>query len=134
MKKPAPTLPRKLWIGTYEFKLNFTESEHPGLCGEDGQMEADGRNCIIWLAEDMGPRRLLEIVLHEITHAINWVHDIDDDDGKTVIKEEALAQKHGMAWSQFWLDNPRFERWFVFALARIRRERRVDDPPTTESK
>ncbi len=134
MKKPAPVLPRKLWIGAYEFKVNYTAADTPALCGEDGQMEADGRRCIIWLSDDMDTRRLLEIVLHEITHAINWVHDIDDDDKTVQVLEEDVAEKHGKAWAALWLDNPRFERWFAYVLARIRRERRVDDPPTTESK
>lgn len=127
-------MPRKLWIGSYEFKVNLVASEHPSLCGEDGQMEADGRRCIIWLSEDMDTRRMLEIVLHEMTHAINWVHDIDDDEKTVMILEEDLATAHGKAWSQVYLDNPRFERWLTYTLARIRRERRVNDPSTTESK
>lgn len=139
MKKPEPALPRKLWIGTYEFPLHLVspDDQHLGLGKTDPADEREGMTLTgeavggfgIWIANNIAMRKQLEIMLHEVTHAINWVYDIDDGSD-----EESIATAHGTAWSQFWLDNPRFERWLVYTLARIRRARRVDDPPTTESK
>lgn len=84
------------------------------LTGEDGSE--------IYLNNLLDTSRTLEVVLHEITHAINWVYDVDDG-----TEEENIAEKHGLGWSQFWLANPRFEAWLVHTLKSIRKERRKHD-------
>lgn len=136
MKKPIPPLPRRVWVGSYEFSMRLVDPTDKMLLDCKGvassgmsTFDHDGEGYGIWVSEMMALRTRLEIVMHEITHAINFAYDV-----KNRSAEETIAEKHGHAWSQFWLDNPRFERWFVYTLAAIRKERRVDDPPTTESK
>lgn len=120
-----PSLPRKAWIGSYEFPLRLVPPDDPVLATDaepcefdDGAMVAEESTRGIYIAANLDRRKLLEIFHHEITHAINWVNDIDDG-----VDEETIALKHGEAWSAFWLDNPRVQRWHTVTLNAIRRER-----------
>jgi hypothetical protein len=115
-------LPRKVWVGSHEFAVRTVAAEDPVLDGEDGDMTTDGTTGVISIAANLDGRRRLEIVLHELTHALNWSYEIEDG-----IDEEDIATKHGRAWTVFWLENPRFESWLVYALAKIRREQRTGD-------
>lgn len=134
--KQAPRLPKKLWIGTYEVSLRLVPKTEPKLEGDaDGIFLSDEDDRAILIPNNLDSRRRLEVLMHEITHAINWVGDIDEEEG--AIEEEKIATQHGMLWSQFWLDNPRFEKWMVYILSKIRQERaradRDDAPPTAET-
>jgi hypothetical protein len=67
-------------------------------------------------------------VWHEITHAIHWDREVDDevdaliDDGKGDIEvEESITKVQGIAWTQFLLDNPKFQRWLTFTLNKLAR-------------
>lgn len=111
-------LPKKLWVGSYEFPLRQIEPDDVVLGGDDGLMEPAETNRGIYIANNLDRRKTLEIILHEITHAINFVNDIDDGED-----EETVATKHGIAWSMFLLDNPRFQRWLTYTLNKIRKER-----------
>jgi hypothetical protein len=114
------TLPKKVEVGSYEFALHVVPASDTKLDGADGICyfaEEDGGRAI-FVAAGLGLRKMLDVVLHELTHAINWCHDIDDG-----ADEEAIATKHGTAWSQLFLDNPKFQRWLVSILNRIRKER-----------
>lgn len=130
-------IPTKLWVGSYEFplllvppddlhlQLGKTEDEEPrqGMTLTGDEVGGFG----IWIANNLALRQRLHIVWHETTHAIHWVHDIDDvegEGGKLSIDEETLAERHGIAWPQFLLDNPRFERWVSYTLDRIRKGQR----------
>jgi hypothetical protein len=121
MATPSLTklLPTRLWIGTYEFYLMSVPRTHPKLDGDaDGITYTGDDGNLICIASHLDARRMLEVVLHEVTHAINWVNDIEDG-----TDEEDVATKHGHAWSALLLDNPRFQRWLTVALNRIRKER-----------
>lgn len=113
-------LPRKVWVGPYEFPVRVVPTSDPVLDSgvADGATVTleEGRG--IFLSEQLDRRKLLEIVTHEVTHAINWAYDIEDG-----VEEEAIASQHGIAWSQFLLDNPRYQRWLTSTLNAIRRER-----------
>lgn len=116
--KVSAALPNKIWVGSYEFPLRVVPAGDPMLDNADGCTEFD-ENCRgIKIASNLATRHRLEIVIHEITHAINW--SVDLEDGAT---EEDVATKHGRAWSQFLLDNPRYVAWLTFTLNKIRRER-----------
>ena len=41
--------------------------------------------------------------------------------------DEELAEKYGIAWSQFFLDNPRFVSWMAYTLNKIRNEQKSVD-------
>jgi hypothetical protein len=68
-------------------------------------------------------RERLVIVLHELTHCIYWVYDIDED--SAVIDEESIAEKHGKAWTQLYLDNPRIVKWLVYTVDKIRKDQKA---------
>lgn len=121
-----PPLPRKVWVESYEFGMKLVPANDPILDDNTGMtVTEEGKKCI-YISDALEIRHRLEIVLHEITHAINWVHDIGDggdDEDMVMMDEEDLAAKHGRAWSAFFLDNPRFQRWLTYTLNRIRKER-----------
>jgi hypothetical protein len=136
-------IPSKLWIGGYEFELRtvavgdevnatLDKADQLILKAEDGVMLSGPVHYAIWLSASLNMRRRLEIVLHEITHALNWLHDIKDVRKYVHVDEETLAERHGRAWAQFWLDNPRFERWMTYTLARIRSEQRTGSSPAAD--
>lgn len=114
--------PAKLWVTSYEFPFEFLHPEDPILEGDDGCMESDEDKRGIYVSASLDARKMLEIVWHEVTHAINWACDIDEE--KDVIDEETIALQHGLSWSQFFLDNPKFVRWYVSVVNRIRKERK----------
>lgn len=121
MREPAP--PRKVWVGTYEFALRFVAPDDPILVVRgrisDGVTDLESQTIdIAWHLDD---RKTIEVVWHELTHAINWVNDIKDG----VRSEETIARKHGIAWSQFHLDNPKFFRWYSHLVRRIGKERKA---------
>lgn len=136
-KKRKPGMPSKIFVGSYEFAMRFVPINDERLTGDDGDNDNNGI-CIteegnrgVYLSAAMEPRLLLEVVTHEITHAINWAYDVDVE-GEP-IEEEELTRKHGVAWAAFYLDNPRYLPWLQDLLARIRREqRRSDDRESDE--
>lgn len=112
--------PTKVWVAPYEFPLHFVPPDAPELEGADGMTDTSEEGRGIWINAALDDRKTLEIVWHEVTHAINWVHDVTN----RMRSEEVLARKHGIAWSQFWLDNPKFIRWYDSVVKRIHRERK----------
>lgn len=128
--KRNPPLPGKLWIGTFEVPLRVVPPSHDALTDDDDGTQSNGMSVTdedtigIWIASNLPTRKRLEIVLHEITHLIDWAYGIDDDDGKTVT-EEQVAEQHGKAWTQLYLDNPRFLKWLVFTVDKIRKDQKA---------
>lgn len=115
-------LPKKVEVGTYEFPIQIVSAGDARLDGDaDGityfGAEGEPARCIL-IAGRLGPKRTLDVVMHELTHAINWVTGVDD--GTT---EEGIADAHGRAWVALLLDNPRFVRWLNYVLERLRAER-----------
>jgi hypothetical protein len=127
-------LPKKVWVGTQEFYLRVEPRTHPVLAPhEKDQPNSDGMTVFdesphenvkdwkpwsIYLSDDLSLPMGLETLWHELTHAINWAYDIEDG-----AEEEYIADKHGKAWSQFWIANPRFARWWNSQCVAIRKER-----------
>jgi len=112
--------PTKVWVGTYEFTLDFLPPDHPSLMvrGKTNDGCTDVEEQEIAVAAHLDDRKMLEIVWHELTHAINWVYDITDG-----AREETIARKHGVAWSTFWMDNPHYVRWYQYVANKIKRAR-----------
>lgn len=119
-------IPNRVWVGAYEFPVKIIPAKHAAL--DDGGahgctfFDSDygfGIPRAILLADNLDTRHRLEIFIHEITHAINFAHAVANDKGLQVKDDEELCEKHGLAWSQFFLDNPRFVRWMVYTLERL---------------
>jgi hypothetical protein len=118
--------PAKLYIGTYEFPLAFVLPSDEALDGADGITCLSEEERGIWLSEALDDRKLMEIALHEITHAIDWAYDISERANKirnADKREEFYATQFGIAFSAFWLDNPKFIRWYDSIARRIKRDR-----------
>ncbi len=110
--------------------MRLVDPKHTALIDAEGNgshgmttFGAEGEEPLgIWIANDLDARKRLEVVLHEITHAINHSRGVEDG-----ITEEDLTEHHGLGWSQFWLDNPRMVSWLVYTLSRIRKGQRTGD-------
>lgn len=122
-------LPVKIWVGSYEFPIEVVTPDDPILEKADGIAQFEESKRGIYISAALDDRKFFEIVWHEIEHAINWDREIDDkiealvDDGKGDDIEEELTKTHGIAWTQFFLDNPKFQRWFTYTLNKLRKER-----------
>jgi hypothetical protein len=119
MKALIERFPKKVWVGTFEFPVHFVEGTHEKL--DKGELNGcalfDQPETAIYFCESLPAVKLLEIVWHEFTHAVNYVSDIEDG-----VEEETICEKHGKAWSQFWIQNPRFARWWLAACIAVRKE------------
>lgn len=118
MRPVAP--PTKVWVGTCEYTFDFALPDDPRLIvrGKISDGVTDVEEQSILIAAHLDDRKLMEIAWHEVTHAVDWVYDIEDG-----AREETIARRHGIAWSQFWFDNPRFVRWYSYLANKIKRAR-----------
>jgi hypothetical protein len=123
-------LPERVWVGTYEFPIEIVLPDAEVLGGADGIAIFDEAERGIYICASLDNRKFLEIVWHEITHAIHWDREVDDevdaliDDGKGAFEvEESITKVQGIAWTQFLLDNPKFQRWLTYTLNKLRKER-----------
>lgn len=119
--------PLKVYVETYEFPLYFVLPDDEALLGNEGITGLLEEERGIWISEALEDSKLLEIVRHEVNHAINWVYGVDDFLANKKLsmakKEEAVAAIHGRAWSRFYLDNPKFVQWHMHVLKRIWKDR-----------
>jgi hypothetical protein len=128
-REPQP--PAKLWIFVYEFPLHFVLPDSPELIvngfPSNGVCDTDEESLSIYIAASLDDRKMLEVVWHEVTHAINWAYELEKKLKharlSTEKREEIVAQVHGEGFSQFFLDNPKFVRWYTHVVNRIRKER-----------
>ncbi len=134
-------LPRKIFVGSYEFPVILAHPSDPRLMHGDGKDAELGEGMSytgepdysIVLANDISPMRRLAVFIHEITHVINWTSDFDEDEAAII--EEDIATAHGEAWAKFYLDNPKYLAWLVYTVGRIKQDRkqtqRETDAPET---
>lgn len=123
--------PEKLWIAQYEFPLHFVLPDDEALVvngfPSNGVTDIDEDNLAIHVSASLDARKTMEVVWHEITHAINWAYRLEERLGRARLtaakREEIVAQVHGEAWSQFYLDNPKFVRWYSYLAKTIAAER-----------
>jgi hypothetical protein len=99
-------LPRRVKVGHYLYTVQVKEltSDAWGYC--------DVGSHIIEIDQSQTADRLLEVVLHEITHAISDVFGVRD---KTT--EEAAVTAFGKGWAAVLLDNPSVLPWLAQARA-----------------
>lgn len=127
-------LAKRVWLKNYEFGIEIREPSDPVFREESAapdDMPAEGLTDTekrrIYVAAGLELRRLVEVVWHEIQHAINWVNDVEPAiakfKGDATEAEELIAEVSGIAWTTFFLDNPRMQQWFTRVFNQIRRER-----------
>lgn len=119
-----PPLPPKIWVDSYEFLLEIRPSSDPifeprpdEIASGITHFDLPGRG--VFISSDTDIRQRLEVLLHEITHAICDAHGINE---RGRYQEDYLALKFGKAWSALMVDNPKLRRWINWAADRIRRE------------
>jgi hypothetical protein len=113
-------LPSRVWVGTYEFPMEIVPPDDERIeANERGACAIEEDNYWIVIAAYLANTATLEVVLHEVEHAINWVFDINVDDAF----EEEVVTEHGKAWARVWLDNPKLLKWVDYMTKLIRKER-----------
>lgn len=114
MHELVAKLPKRAFIGLLEFRIEVvTEPIEDGDC--DGQTDLATRH--VQIHRDLPFKRFVNVVLHELVHAINF------DQGTTdMADEETFTNNLANGLTQFYLDNPRFASWFDRAFKAIRKE------------
>lgn len=110
--------PDKVWIGTVEFSIRAVEANHEKLDGGETDGITEYAPPQIHVANSLSLSSFMETLYHELTHAVDFVSEIEDG-----IAEEEIADRHGKAWSQLWINNPRFLRWWSKACIQVRKDR-----------
>lgn len=114
-------LPRRIKVGQYTFRLMVTNpTEQPDLENCDGL--TDFNKFHIYLDETMRRQRAINVVQHELIHAINWVYGVNDG-----AEEEHITTQVTNGLVEMWMSNPKVVNWFVKNLRVMKRENARDD-------
>lgn len=114
-------LPRRIKIGQYTFRIVISNKEaSPDLEGCDGI--TDFEKFRIYLDESLHRQRAINVVQHELTHAINWVYGVNDG-----AEEEQITTQHTNGLIELWVSNPKVFGWFAKSLRAMKRENAKDD-------
>lgn len=114
-KEWAERLPKKLRISAYDFRLELWDSSQAQSTRKFGEFSAIEQRITIQ-AEYASPVTMVDTLLHEILHAIYWVHGIDDKD-----EEERIVNTMAVAWTQVWRDNPALLDWLTAIMVEVRK-------------
>lgn len=114
-------LPRRIKVGQYTFRVVISnETDQPDLEGCDGI--TDFAKFRIYLDETLHRQRAVNVVQHELIHAINWVYGVDDG-----AEEEHITTQVTNGLVELWMSNPKVVNWFVKNLRAMKRENARDD-------
>lgn len=109
-------LPSTIRVGALDFDLCFisgVDAEAKGIYGECCQFHQ-----YINLRRDLSDDRLVDVLMHELTHAISGTYGLYDPKSDD-IPEERLANVMGAAWAQIWRDNPALLKWLTAMQKKI---------------
>lgn len=109
-------LPRKAKIGQYTFRITLTTAEKNSILVDCDEM-TDFVAFRIYIDENLHRQRAINVVQHELTHAINWVYGVDDG-----AEEETITTQHTNGLIELWVNNPKIFNWFVKSLRTMKRE------------
>lgn len=117
------TLPRRIAIGAYTFRVKLVPAGHEKLKDEDS--DSDGMTVFdeqcIYLCSSLALHRALNVVQHEVSHAINWVNDVSDES-----TEEEFVTRNTNGLVEVQMRNPRYVRWVNSAIRRFKKESSSD--------
>lgn len=117
----APVLPSRVWVGTYEFACEVREPGDKIFQGHArGICHFNQPDRGIYLCADTDLRERLEVLFHELKHAIVFAYEVR----LTRITEEKLANVSGIAWSALFIDNPKLYRWVDSVAKQIRQKQK----------
>jgi hypothetical protein len=114
-------LPRRVKIGQYTFRVLVSNATEAPIL-EDCDGITDFETFRIYVDESLHRQRAVNVVQHELTHAINWVYGISDG-----AEEEHITTQHTNGQIELWVSNPKVVNWFVKNLRAMRRENSKDD-------
>jgi hypothetical protein len=117
MKFLVEKLPQRVKVGSYTFSIDLVPSGTPSL-GEDNYGMTLFDSCRIFLDDGLSFDRLVNTVLHEVSHAVNHTYGISDG-----AEEETIATQSANGWMQVLLDNPKLELWLHQAWRELRKTR-----------
>lgn len=100
------------------YTVHFVGPDHPKLDGARGHMYGEPPE--VYIDATRSAREVLELVWHELTHAVNEEHSLLIP--RKRLTEERVATCHGHAWTQVLLDNPKLRAWIDLASDYIKSE------------
>jgi hypothetical protein len=112
-------LPRRMQVGAFVFRVLLESSEHELLAEAFGRCDTDNRR--IYVRQDMDAELALNTVVHELSHAVNWVYGVNDDS-----TEEQFTGQHTNGLIDLWMRNPRLVLWITKTLRRAKKEAHAD--------
>lgn len=118
----AKTLPRRIGIGAYTFRVQIVPADHPKLCQTgNGERDCDGftdtEEMRIYLWDGMSVSRVLNVMQHEVSHAINWVNNVFDGS-----EEETFVENNTNGLVEVQVRNPRYLTWVVRMVRLFKKE------------
>lgn len=114
-------LPRRIKVGQYTFRMVVSNSDaSPDLDGCDGI--TDFEKFRIYLDETLHRQRAINVVQHELIHAINWVYGVADG-----AEEEHITTQVTNGLVELWVSNPKVVNWIVKNLRAMKRENAKDE-------
>jgi hypothetical protein len=120
-----PPPPSRVWMGGYEWRLEGVHSTDKRLSKCFGmtyfdEVEDGATMFTCYYAVDRPAREVFDTVWHELTHALNHAHGLTLKSTSVRKNDEAIASKHGYAWTQAFLDNPALVHWIGVAVPFIK--------------
>lgn len=98
-------LPKSVRVGFFVYTIEAISAELADAKGLYGY--ADNNTNEIKVSDGLNDQQLLNTVLHEVLHAIHWIHGLHDDS-----TEEEFTNLSTNGLCAFFADNPEFVDWF----------------------
>ncbi len=104
-------LPNKIKVACFDIEIREWDAKTANVRGCFGEYSGD--ECIIRIDATHNSQRVVETLIHEITHAIYHLYCISDED-----KEERIVTAISRGWFQVYRDNPEVLDLVHFHVAR----------------
>lgn len=108
-------LPRRFQVGPHVWRIAVVAPSHPMLVGCDGL--AVFAEYKIYLDKTLSLSRAVEVVTHELSHAINHNGNVGDDS-----TEENFVTVHSAGQVELFMRHARLHDWHTRSIRRMRRE------------
>jgi hypothetical protein len=118
VQKPVDSykgLPRRITVGAFTFRVHIEPETHPELVDAFGCCNTNKQ--LIYLREGQDAALALNTVVHELSHAVNWVYGVEDDS-----TEEQFTGSHTNGMIDMWMRNPRLFLWIAKLLRQAKKD------------
>lgn len=103
---PPKGAPERIKIGGCHYRIRFFGKEEE--TGDDNSGYCLPAKCEIGICRFLHPRHMVEILMHEIQHALNDHFGVL---GRAAIRDERISQNAGVGFVMLLADNPGLFRW-----------------------